>query len=134
MGRQKTAQPRPVDTAVLVAADDIAGNRLDARLHRTHREETGCRQQATSDLIATLHPAVVMPLGDTQYQGATSAGYRSGYQPSWGRFLSITHAVVGEHEYLVPYAVGYFNYFGRAAGDRFKGYYSYDLGAGTSWC
>jgi hypothetical protein len=35
---------------------------------------------------------------------------------------------VGNHEYNTPGASGYFNYFGAAAGDPTKGYYSYDLG------
>jgi hypothetical protein len=51
---------------------------------------------------------------------------------------SITHPVVGNHEYLTAGgtdctitnegATGYFNYFGSAAGDPGKGYYSYDIG------
>jgi len=35
----------------------------------------------------------------------------------------------GNHEYYTLGASGYFDYFGAAAGDRQKGYYSYDLGS-----
>ena len=35
----------------------------------------------------------------------------------------------GNHDYGTPGAAGYFHYFGAAAGDPEKGYYSYDLGA-----
>jgi hypothetical protein len=35
---------------------------------------------------------------------------------------------VGNHEYYTQEASGYFDYFGSAAGDPKKGYYSYDLG------
>jgi hypothetical protein len=35
---------------------------------------------------------------------------------------------VGNHEYGTPGATAYFDYFGPAAGERGKGYYSYDLG------
>ena len=35
---------------------------------------------------------------------------------------------MGNHEYQTPGASGYYNYFGAAAGDPNKGYYSYDLG------
>jgi hypothetical protein len=36
---------------------------------------------------------------------------------------------IGGHEYLTPNATPYFDYFGTAAGDPGKGYYSYDLGS-----
>ena len=61
------------------------------------------------------------------------------YDLSWGRLKSITHPVVGNHEYLTSGgtgcttanagAAGYFQYFGAAAGDPGKGYYSYDIGS-----
>ena len=34
----------------------------------------------------------------------------------------------GNHEYHTAEAMGYFDYFGKAAGQPGKGYYSYDLG------
>ncbi len=34
----------------------------------------------------------------------------------------------GNHEYNTPNGAGYYEYFGAAAGDPTKGYYSYDLG------
>jgi hypothetical protein len=119
--------PRP-RTALLVAAGDIACNPMDRKFGVGLGEETGCRHRATSDLIAALHPAAVMPLGDTQYQHGTYRGYLTAYAPTWGRFRSITHPVIGNHEYDTPRASGYFGYFGRAAGDPRKGYYSYELG------
>ena len=36
---------------------------------------------------------------------------------------------VGNHDYYTPLAEGYYNYFGAAAGDPTKGYYSFNLGA-----
>ena len=42
-----------------------------------------------------------------------------------------TVPTVGNHEYGTANAAGYFNYFGAAAGDPTKGYFSYDLG--SSW-
>jgi acid phosphatase type 7 len=49
-----------------------------------------------------------------------STGYKSERSP--GRPMP------GNHEYDTRGAAGYFHYFGRAAGDPGKGYYSYDLG------
>jgi hypothetical protein len=37
--------------------------------------------------------------------------------------------VPGNHDYHVPGASGYYNYFGANAGDPQKGYYSYNVGA-----
>ncbi len=49
--------------------------------------------------------------------------------PTWGRYKARTHPAPGNHDYHTPGASGYFDYFGPAAGDRSKGYYSYDLGS-----
>src|SRR5678815_147070 len=48
---------------------------------------------------------------------------------SWGTYKSRTKPTPGNHEYNTPNAPGYYAYFGAAAGDSTKGYYSYDLGA-----
>ena len=49
-------------------------------------------------------------------------------RPNVGRYKARTSPSVGNHEYYTPDASGYFGYFGKAAGDPRKGYYSYDLG------
>jgi hypothetical protein len=41
---------------------------------------------------------------------------------------SITYPVVGNHEYQTRGAAGHFDYFGARAGDRSRGYYSFDVG------
>jgi hypothetical protein len=51
------------------------------------------------------------------------------YDLSWGRFKGMTYPAPGNHEYYTTDAVGYYDYFGSAAGDRTKGYYSFDLGS-----
>ena len=40
-----------------------------------------------------------------------------------------SHPVAGNHEYLTGSAAGYYGYFGGAAGDAAKGYYSWNIGA-----
>jgi hypothetical protein len=50
------------------------------------------------------------------------------YDASWGRLRTLTRPVPGNHEYQTPNAAGYYAYFGAAAGDPTKGYYSYDIG------
>jgi hypothetical protein len=65
-------------------------------------------------------------LGDLQYETGAAWGP---YDASFGRLLSITRPVPGNHEYLTPAAAGYFGYFGSRAGPKGLGYYSFDLGA-----
>jgi hypothetical protein len=127
----RTPTSRPPErrrTAVLVAAGDIACNPLDNKFEGRSDEETGCRQRATARLIGPLHPTVVMPLGDTQYQHGGYGDFLASYAPSWGKYLPITRPVIGNHEYETPRAAGYFGYFGRAAGDARRGYYSFEIG------
>ena len=74
-------------------------------------------------------PGTVVTLGDNVYDSGTTAEFSSCYDPGWGRHKARTHPAVGNHEYGTPGAAGYFGYFGAAAGDPAKGYYSFDLGA-----
>src|SRR5690606_1777704 len=55
--------------------------------------------------------------------------YDDCYGPSWGRHKGRTRPAVGNNDYYLGSADGYFNYWGERAGPRGKGYYSYDLGA-----
>jgi hypothetical protein len=93
---------------------------------------TACRHGGTSDRALALGPDVVMTLGDAQYQEGELAEYMGSFDPSWGRLRSITRPVAGNHEYLDDpqhdSAAGHFTYFGAAAGDSNKGYYSFPLG------
>jgi hypothetical protein len=73
-------------------------------------------------------PGTVYTLGDNVYETGTAAEFTNCYNPSWGRFKDRTHPTVGNHEYGTSNATGYYGYFGAAAGDPTKGYYSYDLG------
>ena len=75
------------------------------------------------------YPTAVLTTGDNAYDNGTLAEFNSFYDPTWGRHREITRPVPGNHEYHTPSAAGYFDYFGAAAGDRARGYYSYDIGA-----
>jgi hypothetical protein len=90
---------------------------------------TTCRQLYTSDILVAGGIDAVAPLGDLQYESGTLSAFQTYYDPTWGRVKSITHPAVGNHEYGTSGASGYYTYFGSAAGDPSKGYYSYDLGA-----
>ncbi len=93
-----------------------------------------CQQQETANVISGISPSVVLPLGDNQYEQGALSDFQNFYNPTWGQFKSITEPSVGNHEYLTTSAQGYFDYFNGVgnqtgqAGDRSKGYYSYNVG------
>lgn len=120
--RPANPRPRPAGAVTMVAAGDIAcqpGQRPTPFL---------CHQRDTASLIAQLNPTVVAPLGDNQYSAGALAAYAGSFDGTWGTLKSRIRPAVGNHEYLVPGAVGYYTYFGAVAAPP-SGYYSYDLGA-----
>lgn len=86
------------------------------------------QDEETAKLLDNI-AGTVFTLGDNAYPDGTLSQFNDCYDPSWGRHKSRTKPVPGNHDYHVSGAAGYFDYFGAAAGDRSKGYYSYDLGA-----
>ena len=94
-----------------------------------------CQQAQTSDVLLGINPSVVFTLGDNQYENGQLVNFQNYYGPTWGRLKAQTRPAAGNHEYNTTGAAGYYDYFngvGNAtgpAGDRTKGYYSYDAGA-----
>ncbi len=72
---------------------------------------------------------MIFTTGDNVYPDGTDVDFQNCYEPSWGRHKPRTYPSPGNHEYHIPGASGYFDYFGAAAGDPAEGYYSYNLGA-----
>ena len=110
-----TTTTAPGTDPVLVGAGDIAG----------------CASSG-DDVTARLLDGIagmVFTVGDNAYPSGTAAEFVECYGPSWGRHRARTRPAAGNHEYETAGAAGYFGYFGPAAGDPAKGYYSYDLGS-----
>ena len=84
--------------------------------------------QATAALIDSI-PGTVFAAGDLAYLNGTDGDFSRCYAPTWGHLRARTTPAPGNHEYNSHGAFAYFNYFGPAAGQPGKGYYSYDLGA-----
>ena len=84
--------------------------------------------EATAKLV-DVTPGQVFTLGDNAFPDGSTSDYGNCYQPTWGRHKARTRPVVGNHEYQTPTAAGYYAYFGSAAGDAGKGWYTYTLGA-----
>jgi hypothetical protein len=119
----------------IAAAGDIACDPANTSFNSGAGDATHCRQQATSDLLIGSGYHRVLALGDNQYWDGALTKYQQVYEPTWGRMKSRTSPVPGNHEYETAGAAGYFDYFNGSgvatglAGDRGKGYYSYDVGA-----
>ena len=74
------------------------------------------------------HNASVLTLGDNVYPIGLLAEFTDCYEPTWGQFKHRTYPSPGNHEYYTPAGGGYYDYFGAAAGEMRRGYYSFDLG------
>jgi hypothetical protein len=125
----KTATPVTSGDPVIAAAGDIACDPSDGNFNGGNGTSGSCRQKAVSDLFVNKNFSAVLALGDTQYEDGSLTKYQQSFDPSWGRAKNIIRPAVGNHEYLTAGASGYYSYFGAAAGDKTKGYYSYDIGA-----
>ena len=101
---------------VLVGAGDIA-------------DCTNLSPAAKTAVLLDGVQGTVFTLGDNAYLSGTPKQFADCYAPTWGRHKARTRPAVGNHDYRTSHASGYFEYFGKAAGDLDKGYYSYDLGA-----
>ena len=84
--------------------------------------------EATARLLDGIQ-GTVFTAGDNAYEGGTAEQFAKCYDPTWGRQKTRTRPSVGNHEFHSGGATPYFDYFGAAAGDPAKGYYSYELGA-----
>src|SRR3989454_7915821 len=115
--------PTPVSAAITASPQAVqligAGN--IARCDRTNDE-------ATALLLDAYPDATVFAAGDNMNGNGSLTNFTTCYGPSWGRHKARTRPAAGEKEYKTAGAAGYFSYFGAAAGDSAKYYYSYDLG------
>ncbi len=111
---------------VIVAVGDIACSN-----DSNHRDMLDrCHELQTSDLALSVNPDAVFLLGDLQYLDGKYEDFLGSYDPTWGRMKSISYPSPGNHDYQsFDGARGYFDYFGAAAGDPTKGYYSFDIGS-----
>ncbi len=104
----------PAKPTVLVGAGDIAG------CDSVDDEATAALLDGTDGTVFTL--------GDNVYESGTTSEFAECYEPSWGRHKARTRPAPGNHDYETAQASPYYAYFGAAAGDPNKGYYSYSVG------
>ena len=104
--RPGTDQARPADS-VLVGAGDVAACNTDW-------------DEATARLLDHID-GTVFTAGDNVYPEGSAENYRDCYGPTWGRHLDRTRPAHGDHDD----DKWYYEYFGTAAGEPGKGYYSF---------
>lgn len=109
-----TASPTP-EPVILIGAGDIGVCGSDA-------------DEQTAAIVDRFPQAAIFTAGDNAYGSGTMAEFRSCFDPSWGRHKDRIRPSPGNHDYVEPDAAAYYEYFGAAAGEPGKGYYSYDLG------
>ncbi|MET3137741.1 hypothetical protein AAKU61_002103 [Undibacterium sp. GrIS 1.2] len=99
-----------------------------------------CRKKAVADTMAAKtaniieaglaadSKAIAITLGDNTYPVGNPEEFTKCYEPTWGRFKARTLPSPGNHDYDMPAAQGYYNYFGELAGPEKRGYYSSKVG------
>jgi uncharacterized protein YjdB len=110
-----TASSVTVSLATLVGAGDIGTC-------------TAYADDSTARLLDDI-PGIVFTAGDNAYPSGAAESFADCFNASWGRHKARMRPAVGNHDYETADASGYFGYFGAAAGENGKGYYSYDYGA-----
>lgn len=115
------------DRVVLLAAGDIAYCRSIAP-----QDSTAARTaQLAHELLGNDARARLLTLGDNVYEIGSREEFRDCYHPTWGTLAARTWPLPGNHDYGVPDARGYFDYFGPAAGEMGSGYYARTLNGWT---
>jgi hypothetical protein len=112
-GAPTTTTTRP-PVATLLAAGDIASC-----------SSTG--DEATAALLDARPNALIVTLGDNVYETGTAADFANCFDPTWGRHKGRIRPALGNQEYGVFRAGGYYTAFGAAAGEPPLGWYSFDL-------
>ena len=130
-----TSAPPPSTTTpaggdpVVAAVGDIACDPTSSSFNGGLGTSSSCRERYVGDLVAAINPAVVLGLGDMQYENGDYSKYLQSYDRSWGRFKAITYPTPGGgHD--VNGGGGYYQYFGTNAGPSpSQTWYGIDVGA-----
>src|SRR5258705_3491133 len=128
---QANAPPRPAPRPTTVITPTGLVSSIPPEIFVGAGDMATCstnNDEATAALLDNI-PGTVFILGDNVYENGTDTEYANCYNPTWGRHKARTKPSAGNHDYNTNGATGYYKYFGAAAGDPTKGYYSFELGA-----
>jgi acid phosphatase type 7 len=110
----------PTSTTVFAVGDIAQCSGLPAQ--QSAAAQTAALMQALVDQTKSV--TSIITLGDNVYDKGLASEFQTCYEPTWGRFKSLTWATPGNHDYGVTDALDYFGYFGQSAGGDKTGYYS----------
>ncbi len=120
-------QVKLAGASILIGAGDIAGCDQEDDMATAILVDSILK----ADSIAKVEDAV-FTIGDNAYPTGSKANFENCFGPTWGspkrRIMAKIHPATGNHEYNQPGAGPYFDYFGDKAGEKGKGYYSYNVG------
>ena len=105
-------------SVVFVGAGDIANCEVAG----------GGGARATAALLDNIE-GTIFTLGDNAYESGSEKEFRDCFGPTWGRHKARTRPTLGNHDTIAENGKYYYQYFGENAGEKGKGYYSFDLGA-----
>ena len=106
--------------AILVGAGDVG---------ECFRKPASEAEAAKTAALIEQIPGTVFVAGDLVYPYGEEEGFRNCYDPTWGRFKARTLPAPGNHDYYAYKAAPYYTYWGQAAGEPGKGYYSVQVGS-----
>jgi hypothetical protein len=116
-------------TIRVVADGNMACDPADPHFHaRSAAAGDNCRAVDVSTVAVGLKPALLLGLGDYQFEQATTDKYQAAYGPSWGRLRAKTVPTYGNQEYKDSGAETFLGYFGALVVNP-AGYWSQDAGA-----
>jgi hypothetical protein len=122
-GRLRLASTLPTPPATAVVVGDIACKAP----YETYEDH--CEHADVAALTSSLNPDVVLLPGDIQYDGGRMSEFRRSFDLSWGQLEIPLRPTPGNHDYRVPEARDYFDYFEMQSGGwRPPPWYAFNLG------
>ena len=91
---------------------------------RSALDPTTASAMETAELAQTFPDIPILALGDTVYSRGSPAEFAHCFEPVWGNLKPRILPTPGNHEYRMPGAFGYYDYFGAQAGPDRKGWYA----------
>ena len=122
---RKTLSGKPIAKSLTVyAAGDIA----DCKKAPPAESMAAKTAALITAGLAQDNKALVLTLGDNTYPVGRPEEFINCYDATWGKFKTKTLPSPGNHDYGMPLALGYYNYFDELAGPDRRGYYSKTAG------
>lgn len=121
---KSTASLASGKSITVYAAGDIA----DCRKYPAAETMAAKTAELIMHGLAKDSKALVITLGNNTYPVGRTEEFNECYEPTWGQFKSRTLPSPGNHDYGMPLALGYYNYFDDLAGPERRGYYRKSAG------